>query len=103
MKKKFNLEKKVEETLRALDDVEQLPHNPYFYTKLQQRLAKEGKEKTSFNWLNLWQPAFFAVLIAINIITFSTFQGEQHSEDGLSILKNEYQISDGAKKGTPLF
>lgn len=92
---KKNIKEEVELTLRSLDNVERVESNPFFYTKLQQRIENEKSlEKTSsFSWNKLWQPALVIALIAVNTFTFySLSTSSDTTDDGVSLLMNEYNI-----------
>jgi len=91
-----DINEEVEKTLQALDDFEQVEANPYFMTRLMQRIENEKKEeesRPSFSWVTLWQPALFAMLIIVNAYTFYQFSSHSTTDDaGLSTLMDEYSI-----------
>jgi len=68
MNNKEKIEEEIRKTLDAFEQKESLPPNPYFYTRVQQRI-KEGSENKSTIWKFL-KPLPLACLLLINIGTF---------------------------------
>lgn len=68
MNKKEKIEEEVKKTLGMLDQKESLPPNPYFYTRVQQRI-KANSENNSTVWRYL-KPALLIILLLINVSTF---------------------------------
>jgi hypothetical protein len=68
MNKKEKIEEEIRKTLTVFDQKESLPPNPYFYTRVQQRI-KENSENNSIVWGYL-KPAFLTILLLINMATF---------------------------------
>ena len=68
MNKKEKIEEEVRKTLNVFELKESLPSNPYFYTRIQQRI----KEKTENNSTSLGflKPALLVCLLLINVGTF---------------------------------
>lgn len=68
MDKKEKIEEEVRKTLGMLDQNESLPPNPYFYTRVQQRInERSGSKSTSLGFL---KPALLTILLLINLGTF---------------------------------
>lgn len=67
MNKKENIKSEIEKTLDMLDHKESLPPNPYFYTRVKQRLNEKSRKK--FTFAAILKPAFFTALIALNLTT----------------------------------
>ena len=67
MNKKEKIENEVNKTMELFDKKESLPPNPYFYTRVQQRLNEKSKKEISFS--AILKPAFFTVLVALNLTT----------------------------------
>ena len=98
MRREMNINDEVEKTLQALDGVERMEANPYFYTRLNQRIQDEKTEtsRPPLIFSKLWQPALLAVLVIFNVYTFVQVDGANGSEtaqDGVSVLMQEYQIN----------
>lgn len=68
MDKKGKIEEEVRKTLDVLDQKELLPPNPYFYTRVQQRI-KANSENNYTVWRYL-KPALLIILLLINVSTF---------------------------------
>lgn len=67
MNKKENIQNEVDKTLGLFDKKESLPPNPYFYTRVQQRINEKSRKE--FSIFGLLKPAFFTALIALNLTT----------------------------------
>jgi hypothetical protein len=67
MNKKEKIQNEIDKTLGMFEKKESLPPNPYFYTRVQQRLNE--KTKKEFSIFNVLKPAFFTALIALNLTT----------------------------------
>jgi hypothetical protein len=95
MRRKQNIEEEVEKTLQALDDYEPVEANPYFLTRLMQRIEEEKKteEIPKFSWVKVWQPALITTLVLVNAYTFYHFTIDINSDEGLSTLIEEYNYN----------
>lgn len=67
MNKKENIQNEVDKTLGLFDKKESLPPNPYFYTRVQQRINEKSRKE--FSIFGILKPAFFTALIALNLTT----------------------------------
>jgi hypothetical protein len=67
MNKQNKIEVEIEKTLDLFDKKELLPPNPYFYTRVKQRLNE--KKKMEFSIYSVLKPAFFTALLALNLTT----------------------------------
>jgi hypothetical protein len=67
MNKKEKIQSEIDKTLSLFDAKEYLTPNPYFYTRVNQRLNE--KQKKEFSFSAIIKPAFFTALIAINLTT----------------------------------
>ncbi len=97
------IEEEVEKTLQALDDHQPIEANPYFMTRLMQRIENEKAEaeaeaeaaKLNFKWSKVWQPALFAMLIVVNLFTFYNLSSNTNENDtGVSVLAKEYNYNN---------
>ncbi len=61
------IQNEIDKTLGMFEKKESLPPNPYFYTRVQQRLNE--KTKKEFSIFSVLKPALFTALIAINLTT----------------------------------
>ncbi len=67
MNKQEKIQNEIDKTLGMFEKKEPLPHNPYFYTRIQQRLSE--KTKKEFSIFSVLKPALFTALIALNLTT----------------------------------
>lgn len=68
MNKQEKIEEEIRKTLEAFDQKESLPPNPYFYTRVQQRIKeRSGSKSTIWGFL---KPALLTCLLLINVSTF---------------------------------
>ena len=67
MNKQEKIENEIDKTLGLFEKKKSLPPNPYFYTRIQQRLNERQKKK--FSIFSVLKPAFFTALIALNLTT----------------------------------
>ncbi len=67
MNKQNKIKNEIDKTLDLFDKKESLPPNPYFYTRVKQRLNEKSKKK--FSVFSVLKPAFFTILIALNVTT----------------------------------
>ena len=68
MDKKEKIEEEIRKTLEVFDQKQSLPPNPYFYTRVQQRInERSGSKSTTMGFL---KPALLTILLLINVATF---------------------------------
>ena len=67
MSKQEKIQNEIDKTLGLFDKKESLPPNPYFYTRVKQRINE--KPKKEFTLSAVLKPAFFTVLVALNLTT----------------------------------
>lgn len=67
MNKQEKIQYEIDKTLGLLEQKEELQPNPYFYTRVQQKLNE--KSKKNFSIFSILKPAFFTALIALNLTT----------------------------------
>jgi len=99
MNKKETIQNEIDKTLGLFDEKESLPPNPYFYTRVQQRINEKSRKE--FSIFGLLKPAFFTALIALNLTTAIWYT----SSDGLidqtdtnvelaDILKTDFNLDN---------
>ncbi|KAA3615806.1 MAG: hypothetical protein D8M58_16600 [Calditrichaeota bacterium] len=67
MNKKEKIEQQINKTLDQFDNAEQLPPNPYFYTRVQAHIDERKNKRTVF--AAILKPALFTTLVVINLST----------------------------------
>ena len=67
MNKQEKIQNEIDKTLGLFDKKESLKPNPYFYTRVQQRLNEKNKKE--FSIYSVLKPAFFTALLALNLTT----------------------------------
>lgn len=67
MNKQEKIQNEIDKTLGMFEKKESLPPNPYFYTRVQQKLNE--KTKKEFSIFSVLKPAFFTALLALNLTT----------------------------------
>ena len=97
MNKQEKIKDEIDKTLDLFDKRESLPPNPYFFTRVQQRLNE--KTKKEFSVFSVLKPAFFTVLIALNLTTaiwYTTSDGSVISTETdlelVDILKSDFNL-----------
>ena len=97
MNKEEKIQNQIDKTLSLFDKKESLPPNPYFYTRVKQRLNE--KTKKEFSIFSVLKPAFFTALIALNLTTaiwYTSSDGSIISSDKdmelVDILKSDFNL-----------
>jgi len=67
MSKKEKIEQEIQKTLQQFDNAEQLPPNPFFYTRVQARLEQSRKQHRIIS--AVLKPALFTIVVVINLST----------------------------------
>lgn len=89
MNKQERIQSEIDKTLGLFDKKESLPPNPYFYTRVQQRINE--KSRKGFSLSAVLKPAFFTALVAINLTTAIWYT----SSDSLAISsENNLELTD---------
>ena len=97
--KKAQIERKVNETLKWLDDYQSEPSNPFFYTRLKQHMDNEraGRNISGF----VFKPAFATVFVLFgllfNFLILSNYSntatsGGYERDDYINAFANEYEL-----------
>lgn len=73
MNKKEKIEQEIQKTMEQFDNAEQLPPNPYFYTRVQARLEDSRKQHRILS--AVLKPALFTILVAVNLSTAVWYMG----------------------------
>ncbi len=87
MNKKEIIEEEIRKTLDMFEQKESLPPNPYFYTRVQQKI-KEKSENNSTMWRYL-KPALLTILLLINVSTFIWYF---NSTENYSAAENQKEL-----------
>ncbi len=89
MDRQKRIEKEINKTLDAFDLAEKLPHNPYFFSRLQARMEEKPKEKMVFATL---RPVLLASLLVINIITAISYFSSTDIVTQITSEQDPYEI-----------
>ena len=87
--KKEKIQNEIDKTLNLLDQKESLPPNPYFYTRIKQRL--DEKKRKEFSISNSLKPALFTLLLVLNVTTIVWYTG---SEELTELTESEIALVD---------
>lgn len=68
MNKKEKIEREINKTLEQFEKAERLPANPFFFTRVQQRINERSVKQPAIN--RFLKPALVTGLLAVNILTF---------------------------------
>jgi hypothetical protein len=97
MNVKEKIELEIRKTLDQFDNMEQLPPNPYFFTRLQVRLKEKQKQHTIISVI--LKPALLIALVALNLGTgYWYFSGDEPQDQQntkqelVEILKNDLTL-----------
>ena len=95
MNKKENIEQEIQKTLEQFNQVDQLPPNPYFYTRVQARLEETRRQQTVLS--AVLKPALLTALVVVNFSTAfwyldGTIQTEQNEtrQELVELLANDF-------------
>ncbi len=99
MNKKEKVEQEIHKTLDQFEHAEQLPANPYFYTRVQARLEETRRQQNVFS--TILKPSLLMALVAINISTVFLYFSESEQQDQtntrqelLEILANDFKLDN---------
>ena len=97
MNRKQINESEIEKILEMFDVNESLPTNPYFYTRIQQKI--DEKSQKSFSLSGILKPAFFTLLVILNLTTAiwytSTSNLSESTETSVEladVLKSDFNV-----------
>ena len=99
MNKQEKIQNEIDKTVEMLEQKESLPPNPYFYTRVQQRLNE--KTKKEFLIFSVLKPAFFTALIALNLTTAIWYTSSDSSVintetdlELVDVLKSDFNLNN---------
>ena len=67
MRNEDKIRSEIDKTFDLLDQKDLLPPNPYFYTRVKQRIEEKLKRKSNLS--NYLKPVFFMFLLILNLTT----------------------------------
>lgn len=79
MSKKEKIEQEINKTFEQFNQSENLPRNPYFYTRVQASLAEKQKQQNVF--FAILKPALIIALIAVNMSTAIWYLGASEKQN----------------------
>ncbi|MFC1729719.1 hypothetical protein ACFL6I_05225 [candidate division KSB1 bacterium] len=83
-KKKSNIEKEIDLTLKELDHFEPIEASPFFYSKLTSRLNADSEKQVGFFSrflsIDLLKPALLVLIVALNLFTVIKFLSIQNTQ-----------------------
>lgn len=97
MNRKEKIEIEVNKTLEMFDKKESLTPNPFFITRIKQRINESSNNEKSF--ISILKPAFFSLLIVINISTAvwystSTVSIQKGSSNLTEVLSSDLNLTE---------
>jgi hypothetical protein len=93
MKKTYDIEQKVETTLKAFDGMEQAEPNPFYYKRLKARMERELLQpKTVLGWTfkPVYVYASLVVVLLINVFTIVTLNNKSNQPMGAAQIYSLY-------------
>ncbi|MCF8297232.1 MAG: zf-HC2 domain-containing protein [Saprospiraceae bacterium] len=75
-------------TLSVVETEKQIETNPYFFTRLEQRINNPDEEKSNFNYKKVLQPIFAGLLLLISI-NIGIYLGNNSSINNLTTNSEE--------------
>ena len=97
MNKEKKIEHEIEKTLRMFERKDSIPSNPYFYTRVKQRI--DEKSNKEFSVFGVLKPAFFTLLVVLNLTTVIWYTSSIDSTNGtetdselVDILKSDFNL-----------
>ena len=91
MNKKKKIEHEIEKTLGMFERKEAISSNPYFYTRVKQRI--DEKSKNEFSVFGVLKPAFFTLLVVLNLTTaIDSTNGTETDSELVDILKSDFNL-----------
>lgn len=103
MNNKERIQKKVEKTFRALDDLEPAKTDPFFYSrvlaKLEHRHAAQSEQTPSVSFGFTFGVAAVLLIVSLNLISIAQYQQiftgqDAVSEEWADELAAEYEVFD---------
>ena len=95
MNKIEKIEQEISKTLDQFEKAEELPPNPYFYTRVRQRLEDRQRQHGVFH--TVMKPALLTVLVVFNLVTAVWFFSESEQTDSrqqlIKVLANDLKMN----------
>ena len=88
--KKEHIEGEIQKTLDQFDAAEQLPPDPFFFTRLQARLEQQNQQRGIL--LVFLRPALLTALVALNLSTAVWYFSRSDQQDQASSQQQFIQI-----------
>lgn len=99
MNKKEKIEQEIQKTLDLLDQPQNLAPNPFFYTRVRQRLDEKSQSHPKISLAAVLKPALMTVLLAMNLGTAIWYLGgtpattsSQPRQELVQLLANDFQL-----------
>lgn len=105
MSKRDHINEEVQKTLAAMDNMEPLAADPYFYTRLNAKIQEMERTEQPLErrqgMLGYILPAMLVMLVAVNLFSvYWIFQGSSESgsdrESALSAFAEEYSLNQSS-------
>ena len=97
MNKEKKIEHEIEKTLGMFERKDSIPSNPYFYTRVKQRI--DEKSNKEFSVFGVLKPAFFTLLVVLNLTTaiwytssIDSTTGTETDSELVDILKSDFNL-----------
>lgn len=88
---KKDLQKRIDETLNALDGMQRAEASPFLYSKIRNRLQGVNEfVPQSLAWRMI---AALVIVALVNLFTLRHFNAEKRSSNGAESIASEYNIS----------
>ncbi len=98
MNKKEKIEDEIKKTLDVFEQKESLPPNPYFYTRVQQRIRERSGSKSTI--MGFLKPALLTILLLINVGTFiwyfnsiEDYHANESRQELIEILSSDLNLN----------
>jgi hypothetical protein len=96
MKKYFDIEKEIEQTLQSLEGLKRADPMPFFYTRLEARMERELVKPQTMSWQirPVWAYSSLAAAILLNVATIFTMT-YYRQEKAISSPQERFAIEYG--------
>ena len=97
MNKKAHIENEIQKTLDQFDQAEKLPHDPWFYTRLQAQLDSRRQQRKVL--AAVLKPAMLTLLVLANIGTAAWYLNSGESattssrQELVELLANDFNVN----------
>lgn len=98
MKNTDKAERKVEQALKVLDEMQRAEPKPFFYTRLQARMQKQTEREVLPRWVMkpalIWSGLVIIIVLNVGIaISYSSKTGYSRNEQNASSFAEEYGLT----------